>query len=299
MLDNDVPTNMHEQGTRVMKRLIREPLVHFLLLAALVFAAYSFVAGRDHSASNIDISRSKIEQLAGLFVKTWQRPPTPEDMKGLIDDYVKEEIYVREALRLGLDADDPVIRKRLRMKMEFIGDAEAEANPPTDVDLQAYLDTHQEDFRKPPQIALEQIYISTSKHGTGARAAAEALLAALNNNPALAETAGDATLLPPSLPLTDQQDIAQIFGNDFAAAVINLAPGEWQGPFSSTVGLHLVKPTKQLPGSLPRLAEIRQQVEREWMNARRNTSEQQRFEGLRKQYNVTIEPVAPSGTTPP
>ena len=110
-----------------MQRFVREPLVHFLLLALLVFGAYGLVSRREPATATIDVTQAKIEQLAGLFAKTWQRPPTAQELKGLIDDYVKEDIYVREALRLGLDTDDEVIRKRLRMKMEFVSDAEAEA----------------------------------------------------------------------------------------------------------------------------------------------------------------------------
>lgn len=272
-----------------MKRLIREPLVHFLLLAALVFAAHGLLARSEQSRSIIDVSQSKIEQLTGLFAKTWQRPPAATEVKGLIDDYVKEEVYVREALRLGLDLDDPVIRKRLRMKMEFLVNAEADSASPTDAGLQAFLDTHRDQFSLPPRIAFEQIFLSTQKRGSGARGEAQTLLVALNRTPALAATAGDATLLPAYLPLTDQQHIAQIFGGDFAAAVIKLPPGEWKGPFPSDVGLHLVRVTDDRPGRLPALAEIRSQVESAWMTAHRNAFAQKRFDDLLKNYEVTIE----------
>ncbi len=278
-----------------MKRFIREPLVHFLMLALLVFAAYGLMSGKQQETGAIDVSQAKIEQLAGLFAQAWQRPPSPSELKGLIDDYVKEEIYVREALRLGLDTDDTVIRKRLRMKMEFVSDAEAEATPPTDAELQVYLSAHPDAFRKAPQVAFEQVYINPDKHGADADDAARELLEPLRTNAAFAASAGDPTLMPASLPLTDQQGIAQIFGDEFAAAIIGLAPGQWQGPLPSAVGLHLVRVTEHLPGSLPTLSEIRPQVEREWMNEHRNVVEQQRFNDLLKRYKVTIEPIAVSG----
>ncbi|MEI8179670.1 peptidylprolyl isomerase [Aestuariivirga sp.] len=282
-----------------MQRFVREPLVHFLLLALLVFGAYGLVSRREPATATIDVTQAKIEQLAGLFAKTWQRPPTAQELKGLIDDYVKEDIYVREALRLGLDTDDEVIRKRLRMKMEFVSDAEAEATPPTDIQLQAYMDAHPEAFRKPPQIAFEQVYINPDKHSPDASAAATALLEPLRKDASYAATAGDPSLLPPSLPLTDQQGIAQIFGDDFAAAIITLAPGEWEGPVSSAVGLHLVKVTDRAPGILPALGDIRPAVEREWMNDHRNAVEQQRFDDLLKRYKVTVEPISADGSPPP
>lgn len=280
-----------------MQRFVREPLLHFLLLALFVFAAYSLISRREPSMATIDVTQAKIEQLAGLFGKTWQRPPTAQELKGLIDDYVKEEIYVREALQLGLDTDDEVIRKRLRMKMEFVSDAEAEATPPTDAQLQTYLDTHPEAFRKAPQSAFEQVYINPEMHSPDATAAATALLEPLRNDEGYAANAGDPGLLPPSLPLTDQQGIAHIFGDDFAAAIIKLVPGTWEGPIPSAVGLHLVKVTERVPGSLPTLGDIRPVVEREWMNDHRNAVEQQRFEDLLKRYKVTIEP-ASAGASP-
>jgi len=282
-----------------MQRFVREPLVHFLLLALLVFAAYSLVSRRELAMAAIDVTQAKIEQLAGLFAKTWQRPPTAQELKGLIDDFVKEEIYVREALRLGLDTDDVVIRKRLRMKMEFVSDAEAEATPPTDAQLQAYLDTRPDVFRKPPEIAFEQVYINPEKHSPDAGAAAKALLESLRKDPSSAATAGDPSLLPPSLPLTDQQGIAQVFGDDFAAAINKLASGQWEGPVPSAVGLHLVKVTERAPGILPALGDIRPAVEREWMNDHRNAVEQQRFDDLLKRYKVTVEPVSADGSPSP
>ena len=283
----------------MIRRLIREPLVHFLLLAGLTFAVYGLVAGKTEKAEVIDVTHAKIEQLGGLFAKTWQRPPTAQELKGLIDDYVKEEIYVREALRLGLDTDDEVIRKRLRMKMEFVSDAEAEATPPTDAQLQDYLDAHPDKFRKLPEIAFEQVYINPDKHSPDASAAARALLEHLRKDASYAATAGDPSLLPPSLPLTNQQGIAQVFGDDFAAALIELAPGQWEGPISSAIGLHLVMVTERAPGRLPALGDIRPVVEREWMNEHRNTVERQRFNDLLKRYKVTVEPPSAGGSPPP
>lgn len=283
----------------MIKRVIREPLVHFLLLAALVFAAYGLVTARQPATGTIDVTQAKIEQMAGLFAKTWQRPPTAEELKGLIDDYVKEEIYVREALRLGLDLDDAVIRKRLRLKMEYLNAADSEASPPTEAQLKAYLDSHPDKFRQAPRVSFEQVYINPERHGPDAGAAAKALLEPLRKDANYAATAGDPALLPAAMPLTDQPGIAGVFGEDFAGAVIDVAPGQWQGPISSDIGLHLVKVTERAPGSLPALKDIRPTVEREWMNDHRNLVEQQRFDDLLKRYKVIVEPLSADGSPPP
>ena len=124
----------------MLRRLLKEPLVRFLALALVVFAVYGVINTSEvEKPDRIVITGPKIEQIAGLFAKAWQRPPTVAELKDLIDDYVKEEILVREALALGLDKDDTVIRRRLRLKMEFLSDAESEALSPTDAELEVYL----------------------------------------------------------------------------------------------------------------------------------------------------------------
>jgi hypothetical protein len=231
-----------------------------------------------------------------LFAKTWQRPPTPAELKGLIDDFVKEEMYVREALALGLDQDDTVIRRRLRLKMEFMTDAEAGATPPTDAELQAWLDAHPDDFRKPPEVAFEQVFLNPQTRGAAAAADAGALLAALRGPAGLdAAKAGDPTLLPFALPLSPSAQVAGTFGADFARAIETLPDGEWSGPVASGYGLHLVRITQRKAGTMPTLAEARAAVEREWMNARRQDVERRRLEDLLKKYEVVIEPPATSG----
>jgi hypothetical protein len=279
-----------------MKRLMREPLVHFFLLAAIIFAAYGLFAGSGQPTDDrIEVTQAKVEQLAGLFQKVWQRPPTQEELKGLVDDHVKEEILVREAVRLGLDEDDTIIRRRLRLKMEFLGDAIAEATQPTDSELSAYLERNAEKFREPPRIAFEQVYINESRRGARARPDAEAILVSLQGNAADAASAGDTTLLPAAMEPSDQRAIAGTFGAEFAQAIAGLVPGNWQGPIASSLGLHLVRVTEQVPGRLPSLEEIKAEVAREWMNERRAEAERQRFDELLTRYKVTIEPGAASG----
>ena len=278
----------------MIARLIREPLVHFLLLAGLIFAAYGLLSGKVETEESIDVTSAKIEQMAAIFARTWQRPPTAGELKGLIDDYVKEEIYVREAIRLGIDQNDTVIRRRLRLKMEFLNDAAAEATPPSEADLVAYLATQPEKFRTAPRVAFEQVYVDAGKRGAAAQADAAALLVSLRKASAFASEAGDITLLPPSMPLTDRRGVAQLFGDEFASAVAVLPPDDWQGPIASEFGLHLVKVTGRVDGGLPALAEIRPQVEREWLNDRRESMARQKLDEFLKRYKVTVEPFTPS-----
>ena len=275
----------------MLRSISKEPLTHFLVLALAIFALYGALnRSSAPRAGEIVITVPKIEQLAGLFAKTWQRPPTPSEMKGLIDDFVKEEIFYREALALGLDKDDTVIRRRLRLKMEFMSSAAAEAALATDADLEAYLKANPGKFEIDAMVAFQQIFLNPEKRGEKAGEDAAAVLETLRSNPSAdPSTLGDATLLPPELPLTSGASISQTFGADFAAAVSNTAPGAWTGPIKSSFGLHLIHVSAHNPGRVPALTEVRDAVAREWSNEKRKVLEEQHLAELLKRYTIKIE----------
>jgi hypothetical protein len=245
------------------------------------------------------VTAPKIEQMAAIFAKTWQRPPTEAELKGLIDDYVKEEIYYREALILGLDKDDTIIRRRLRLKMEFLSDAAVEALSPTDADLEAYLKTHPADFEIEPMLAVQQVYLNPEQRDVKIDEDAESILRILLTSPETDPSSlGDATLLPASLPLTRKSAVAEAFGPTLAEALAKTIPGQWTGPVVSDFGLHLIRVSERTPGRMPVLAEVRDAVRRDWSNAKRKELEDRRLEVLLQRYHVTIENPAVSGTAP-
>lgn len=284
----------------MLKRLLTEPLVHFIALALIVFAAYGLVATeKQEPPDQIVVSAPKIEQLAALFAKTWQRPPTSQELKNLIDDYVREEIYVREALVLRLDEDDTVIRRRLRQKMEFLNAAEAETASPTDAELDAYLKANPMRFEIEPKLAVQQIFLSRDRHGDKVEEDASSILEILRTRPEVDwTTLGDPTLLPAALPLTDETSIGQIFGADFAKALDEAEPSKWSVPISSTFGVHLVRVTERTPGRMPALHEVRDAVLREWANDRRQQAEEKSLQQLLSRYKVTIDMPAATGDKP-
>ena len=278
----------------MFKCVLSEPLVHFLALALAIFAGYALVgADAGERQESIVVTALKIEQMATLFAKTWQRPPSADELKGLIDDHVKEEVLVRQALALGLDRDDAVVRRRLRQKMEFLNTADAEALEPTDAELGAYLAINADAFRINGMLAFEQVFLNPQRRGDRAEQDAGSILEALLSDPAADRSLlGDATLLPPELPLSDSVSIAQTFGTDFAEALDEAPLGRWVGPVASGFGLHLVRVTERVPDRMPSLDEARDAVAREWTNARRKELEDQRFSELLKGYAVTIERLA-------
>ena len=271
-------------------RLIREPLLHFLGLALIIFLAYAALApGEGGGVDRIVVSADKLQQIAERFTQVWKRPPEPQELKALIDDHVKEEIYVREALALGLDKNDMLIRRRLRQKMELLGDAAADALAPTDEDLQAYLSSHHAAFAQPPSVSFEQVFISARRQGSEAQQKAAATLAALTSDVGADPSAmGDPSLLPAEAPLTDLPALGHLFGQAFAEAIGKAQPGVWTGPIASSFGIHIVRVTERQPDRIPDLAEIRDAVAREWRNAKRKSLEADRLAALLKRYDVVI-----------
>jgi len=274
-----------------LRVLLKEPLVHFLALGLIIFAVYHVLNSADQpKPDKIVVTRARIEQLSGLFAKTWQRPPTAAELKGLIDDYVKEEILYREALALGLDTDDTVIRRRLRQKMEFLNDSAIGSLTPADKELQVYLKANRSKFAIEPQIAFEQVFLNPARRGDRIEEDAASLLEALNTDAAAdATTLGDSSLLPYELGPTSPTEISRTFGPQFAKAINEMAPGPWTGPVKSTFGTHLVRISKREPGRIPALREVRGAVKREWTQAQRKKREAERFTELLKRYEVSIE----------
>ena len=281
----------------MLKAILKEPLLHFLMLALVVFAAYGVLGPtRAVRPDGIVVTAPKIEQFATIFAKTWQRSPTAEELKSLIEDYVKEEIYVREALALGLDKDDNVIRRRLRQKIEFINDTDLDALVPTDAELEAYLKAHPAAFAVDPMTAFRQIFLNPKQHGESVQQEAASILAVLQATPpADAATLGDVTFLPYELPLAGKRTIIQTFGQEFADALDKVAPDQWTGPIMSGYGLHIVYVSKREAALIPALGEVRDAVKREWTNAKRKELEETRFNELLRRYHMTIEKLSTSG----
>lgn len=270
-------------------RFFREPLVHFLLIGAAVFALYGLVSRGDQEETRdrIVVSEGRVQQLAQVFVKTWQRPPTPTELRGLIDAYIKEEVYYREAVKLGLDRDDTLIRRRMQQKMEFLSEPGEEVLAADDAALQAFLDENKASFRAEPKLAFEQVFINPkARNGEAPRHAAE-VLAALRSGES-PDAHGDATLLPASKPLSPLSRITRDFGDGFAKDLMALPPGQWAGPIDSPFGLHLVRVSERIDGYDPALGEVRDDVLRNWRTLQREEHERQAYAKLLAKYEVLL-----------
>lgn len=271
-----------------MRKLLREPLFHFLLIGAALFAVFGLVndtmpVGADN---RVIVTAGRIEQLANIYTKTWQRPPNAKELQGLIDDFVLEEIYYRQAVAMGIDRDDTVIRRRLRQKFEFLTDDMAAASVPTDEDLAAYLTANADLFTLDTAYTFEQVYINPERPGVDIQVDATDQLAALRAGKI---AAGGSGLLPGYFDATWGRTVDSTFGLGFAEKLDVLPVGEWQGPIESGFGLHLIRLTTRVEGVLPDLVDIRSIVEREWANEKRLETRRLTNEQLLNNYEVVID----------
>jgi len=280
-----------------MHRILKDPLLHFLLIGAALFLVFGLFKGRAGNEENkIIITFGDIEALQASFSRTWQRPPTDDELSGLIEDKVRDEIAYREAVAMGLDQDDAVIRRRLRMKMELLVEDIAGLSSPTDEELAAFLQKNRDSFRQEPQVSFKQVYLNSEKRGVNVMGEAQKMLAdlAAAGPGADPESFSDPNMLPKEFPLYYASDIEKLFGGSFANDLLQVEPGEWTGPVISSYGLHLVFVRESIPGRDPELSEVREEVEREWTAKRRREFKDETYKKLRQRYTVVIEEPVPS-----
>ncbi len=273
-----------------LRRAAREPLVHFMAIGAALFVVNGLINGPDEGPEGevVVVSQGQVMQIAQSFVLLSGRAPTRAELQALVDDFVSEEVGYREAIAMGLDADDTIVRRRMRQKIEFMIEDGAASETPSESDLQAWLDAHPEKFRMPERRALRQVLLSADKRGARAAADAEAALASLKAGGDPADL-GDRSMLPAAIPLTTQEGVAALFGADFAAAAFAAGEGGWFGPVASPFGQHVAMLVDVEPGRAVPLAEVVDRVHADWVETRRNAARDDFHARMRERYDIRIE----------
>ena len=281
--------------------IIKDPLLHFLVLGAGLFFMYSAMDKSDEAATQrIVVDHNQALRLAEQFRRTWMRPPTHQELENMAQEFVKEEILYREALALGLDQDDLVIRRRLRQKMEFISSDLVEPKAPSETELLVYFDANREKFRLPDRYSLQHVYLDPNKTSSDVSRTAEELLRRLNRNPDLSPdptSVGDFTLLPCQVDALTVHEVANIFGQAFANGITDAPVDQWSGPYASSFGLHLVRILDRETGQIPAMAGIRRVIEREWTAEHRNAANDAYYQKVRSRYDVEIRLPEPANNT--
>ena len=282
------------------KRVLREPLVHFLLLGAALFVvAQSWGPGREVTGSSkqIQLSLDELNQLVLLFRSQWRREPAPEEFQRLVEARVQEEVLYREALAMGLDKDDTIVKRRMAQKMQFLAEDVAAAREPSPGELQAWYDKNRERFALPNRVSFRHLYFSPDRRGARAREDAAGALRKLAGQPEDSKLAGD--LADPFMFQEYYRDrtpdfLGKEFGPQFAQAVVGLAPRSWRGPIESGYGWHLVYVDTLIPGRVPPLAEVESDVKAAWLGEQKAVAWQKAYQEMRAKYTVRLP--APPGS---
>ena len=276
--------------------LLKEPLFQFFVLGAALFGLFHLVGNRKADApERIVVSPARIDNLADGFARTWRRPPGKEELQGLVDDYIRDEVFYRAGRAAGLDRDDVIIRRRVRQKMEFFAE-DASVPEPSDAQLAAYLESNPERFKTEDHLTFHQVFLSTTRRGAAIDRDSEQISKALALADAAVDTTkiGDPFLLGEEFHAVSLTELAGIFGDVFAKRMSTMEQGRWQGPIPSSFGLHFVYISERLPGGTPPLDAVRDAVRREWSNARRLEAEQKLYASLREHYEIVVETPLPA-----
>jgi len=274
-----------------MKRLLKEPLLHFLVIGALLFAAYAWLnrgaADQTKNAGTVRITTNEIAWLKETWSRQWQREPTRDELRGLVTDFLKEELLAREARALGLDQNDTIVRRRLAQKLEFLVQDTSRIAEPTEEDLRRFYEANLERFQTDARISFTQVFFSREKRADAATEAKAALsdLADRGN----AADFGDRLLVDSELVDADMQSVAGQFGREFAEAVFTLKPGAWSGPIESGYGLHLVRVSEVKPATRRAFSEVKTQVLEYWREQRQRQDNEKYFASLLKKYDVVVD----------
>ena len=271
-----------------VRALFHEPIVLFILIGFVFYLLQALIFNTDPSdRKQIIVTSDQLNQLESGFFNTWMRSPTQNELEGLIADQIRNEVFYREALAMGLEENDQVIRNRLRQKLELLMDNMASVNVPSEQMLEAFLQENADDFKKDYQVSFIQVFVNPELH-SDPQLVAENLLDQLRDG-ASAEDLGDRTLMGYAFPEYSQTDVGRRFGSDFARQVIQVEPGVWSGPLNSGIGLHLIRIDHFEEGTLPELSQIRKSVEREWMAKQKSELKMAAYEKLLEGYDVQIQ----------
>jgi len=277
-----------------LQQWLREPLLHFLVIGFVLFVvsgAFNPQTGQRSQSNSIELTEDDLRQVIVAWTAQWQRPPTPEEMRGLLESKIREEILYREALALGLDKGDTIVKRRLAQKMDFLSEDVSGLREPPVEELKAWYAKNSERFALPGRMTFRHIYFSVDQRGQRARDAAVQTLQKLNGTAAdspLAAKAGDPFMFQDYYGDRLPEQVANVFGSQFAQVLFQLKTGAWSGPVESGLGWHLVFIESVTPGRVPAFEEIEVDVKAEWIAVQRAESKRKAFEAMRARYEVVL-----------
>ena len=275
-------------------RVLKEPLLHFLLLGILIYLLYAFF-GRDKSSEESEIvviSQGEIEWLETNWQQLWNRPPTPDERQALIDEHAREKVLYQVALDMGLDKEDVIIRRRMVQKIEFLGADLLQPDEPTDEEVRKYYEENKATYQLPDLISLSHIYFDPDKRADRTLKDAEKVLSLLYSkaisNIEISDY-GDRFMLQQNYSKRTQQEIQKLFGSGFSDTVFRLETGKWHGPVLSGYGTHLVYIDEHVRSQPVGWEPVKDRVKADWMKSKQQELNDNYIEGLLSRYTIVIE----------
>ena len=271
-------------------RALREPLVHFLLAGFALFVLYALLQPERFAADTsrrVELSATDVARVQLAFAARWQRHPTEAELRGLLASEVRNEILSREAIALGLDKDDVIVKRRLAQKMEFLADDLSGLREPAQDELRAWFDEHKSEFSQPSRITFRHVFFSTDRRGANTEVAARK---------ALVSAAGRVDSAPRGDPFmfqdyyTDRTEaqVADVFGSDFATTLFSSPIKRWSGPFASGLGWHIVWTEELQAGDVHSYDDVESEVRQRWMVEQREAAKRASFEAMLARYEVVL-----------
>jgi peptidyl-prolyl cis-trans isomerase C len=281
-----------------MKKVLREPLLHFLVAGLILFVFWGVWGNNPGSDSEqIIVGSARIEQIKNSWKKQWRRIPTEKELESLIEQFVQEEVLYREALNMGLEKEDSIIRRRLAQKMRFLIQDIADRKQPEEEELVAFFNRHPELFRSPARISFSHVYFNRDQRGKTTQKEVRKILVKLQtSNPVRAPEQGDPFMLNTDYVKISKQEATRHFGKTFAEDLFTLTPGSWQGPIQSGYGIHLVRLADTIPSSIPEFKAVAERVRQEYIAVQRQKVNEKAIQALMDRYKIVIEPNGGDGS---
>jgi len=276
----------------------RQTLVHFVLLGVLVFGLDRLLDESLPDPELIEIGAQRIEQMKARWQVQWRRQPTAVEIERQIQEFVDEEMLYREALAMGLDRDDTIVRRRLVQKFRFLAESRLSPPAPAREQLEAFYQQHAHRYRIPATVSFRQVFFAADRSGEPAQVAARRALVILQeaaDDATGVPVPGDPQILGESHTELGMARVEQLFGKTFAAGLMQMQGNGWLGPIDSVYGSHLVRLTDRTAARLPPLAEVRAEVEEDYLRHYRQEAFARYLDELLSRYRVVVHPVDGTG----
>ena len=277
-------------------RIFTEPLIQFLVLGSLIYGAYALFGTpeEDFRDTTVHVDAKRIDAFISSWESRWNRPPTRQEIDGIIQSYIREDVLYRQAVTMGLNEDDPVTRRRMAQKLEFLTSDLALLVPPDDGELEAFFKENQQDYLEPDRVSIRQVFFNPDTRGNSVlKDAAEMLgrLQAAGEPGPLSLEAGDQSMLQGDFMMATEAEVARWLGSPFAESVIGLKAGQWHGPVLSGYGTHLVFVFEHQVSAPPDFADVETKVLEDWQSERRETFNADFLDSLKKRYDIVIDEI--------